>query len=377
MRTKAKLSQQTIARTLGISQALVSLALNGRHEGINPETYKRIWDYAVAQGYTPKGMNFDQALAGVRPRQVGFILRAPLKLYNASNFFSHVQHGLHMALQVEGYTSTFLGSEETLTDEKLAQFVRSSSGCRGVVLLGQVSRAFLQMLYKHTQNIVVISACYPGLCHSVQSNEQRSLDLLVSHLASLGHERIGWLGGNHGMIRHEQRFAAFEQALTDHRLPLLKDYCSFQSEADRTEGAQAIRSLLPHLTNPSFPTAFIAYNGMMARGAINTLLQQQISVPRQISIAAVDATRVMEEDDPHITSASASPEAMGEAAARLLLNDTRLVDGSFTDLILPATMIVRASTCAATSRPTDTQSTKLSQSVAKKVAQKKMPVTKS
>src|SRR5690606_10547104 len=269
MRAKAKTSQQKIAKSLGVSQALVSLALNGRRESINPETYKRIWDYAVSQGYTPKGMNFDQALAGARPRQVGFILRAPLKLYNASNFFSHVQHGLHMALESQGYTSTFLGSEETLTDQKLAQFVRSSNGCRGVVLLGQVSREFLQSLRRHTENIVAVSACYPGLCHSVQSNEQQALDQLVEHLTSLGHERIGWLGGNRGMIRHDQRFSAFKQALADRKLPLLEDCWSVQKEADRVEGAQAIRELLPQLKKTGFPTAFITYNGMMARGAIN------------------------------------------------------------------------------------------------------------
>jgi len=351
MRSKAKISQQKIAKSLGVSQALVSLALNGRRESINPETYKRIWDYAVSQGYTPKGMNFDQALAGARPRQVGFILRAPLKLYNASNFFSHVQHGLHMALESQGYTSTFLGSEETLTDQKLAQFVRSSNGCRGVVLLGQVSREFLLTLRKHTENIVAVSACYPGLCHSVQSNEQQALDQLVEHLTSLGHERIGWLGGNRGMIRHDQRFSAFKQALADRKLPLLEDCWSVQKEADRVEGAQAIRELLPQLKKTGFPTAFITYNGMMARGAINALLQQQIAIPGRLSIAAVDSTRVMEEDTPHITSASASPEAMGESAARLLTEDNRAGAGGFTDLVLPSTLTVRATTGpAATTR---------------------------
>lgn len=344
MRTKAKISQQKIAKTLGVSQALVSLALNGRRESINPETYKRIWDYAVSHGYTPKGMNFDQALAGARPRQVGFILRAPLKLYNASNFFSHVQHGLHVALESEGYTSTFLGSEETLTEQKISQFMRSSSGCRGVVLLGQVSREFLLTLRKHTENIVAVSACYPGLCHSVQSNEQQALDQLVGHLASLGHDRIGWLGGNRGMIRHEQRQAAFRQALADRKLTLNEVYCSVQNEADRVEGSQAVRSLLGNLSKPDFPTAFVTYNGMMARGAINALLQQQIAVPGRLSIAAVDATRVTEEDDPGITSASASPEAMGEAAARLLIDDQRPASGVFTDLVLPSTLSVRATT---------------------------------
>lgn len=340
MPTKGKISQQKIAKDLGVSQALVSLALNGRRDMINAESYKRIWDYAVASGYSPKGMNLDQVMAGARPKQVGFILRAPLKLFTASNFFSHVQHGLHVALEARGFTSVFLGTEDSLTGDKLSHLLRSAHGCEGVVLLGQVSRTFLQMLRNHTHNIVAVSACFPGICHSVQSNEQQSLGLLVAHLVSLGHRRIGWLGGNRGMFRHEQRFAAFRQALQDHGLPALEMYWNFQDGGDRVEGAQAARELMRLRDRADFPTAFIAYNGLMARGAINTLLQQQITVPGDLSVVAVDATRVMEEDVPGITAASADPEALGEAAARLLL-DNPLPDGSFTDLVMSSTLTVR------------------------------------
>ena len=343
MSGKGKVSQLKIAKSLGVSQTLVSLALNGRREAMGAETYKRIWDHAIASGYSPKGMSLEQAMAGSRPRQVGSILRAPLKLYNASNFFSHVQHGLHVALEARGFTSVFLGTEDNLHEDKLAQLLRVAHGCEGVVLLGQVARPFLQTLRVHTRNIVAVSACYPGICHSVQANEQQSLTLLVGHLVALGHRRIGWIGGNRGMLRHEQRFAAFRQVLQDHGLPALPAYWNIHDGADRVEGAQGARELLRSRGRPDFPTAVIAYNGLMARGAINALLQNQVSVPRELSVVAVDATRVMEEDEPAITAASANPEAMGEAAARLLL-DQPLAEESFNDLVLPSRLTVRA-TC--------------------------------
>lgn len=347
MPKKGKVSQQKIAQSLGVSQTLVSLALNGRREAMSAETYRKIWEHAVTSGYSPKGMSLEQAMAGSRPRQVGSILRAPLKLYNVSNFFSHVQHGLHVALEARGFTSVFLGTEDNLTQDKLAQLLRVAHGCEGVVLLGEVARPFLQTLRAHTRNIVAVSACYPGLCHSVQANEQQSLTLLVAHLAALGHRRIGWMGGNRGMLRHEQRFAAFRQALQDQGLPELEAYWNFQDDADRVEGAQAARELLRSRGKPDFPTAFIVYNGLMARGAINALLQNQVAVPRELSIVAVDATRVMEEDEPAITAASANPETMGEAAARLLL-DQPLAEECFNDLVLPSRLTVRATSGPAT-----------------------------
>ncbi|MFN5559770.1 MAG: helix-turn-helix domain-containing protein, partial [Opitutaceae bacterium] len=52
-------SQTQLAQELGISQALVSLILNGRRHGINPATYARVWDHALRRGYHPKGMRVD------------------------------------------------------------------------------------------------------------------------------------------------------------------------------------------------------------------------------------------------------------------------------------------------------------------------------
>jgi LacI family transcriptional regulator len=53
-------SQKQIARDLGVSQALVSMALNGRRAGMSRDNYQRIWDYAIQIGYRPKGMQINE-----------------------------------------------------------------------------------------------------------------------------------------------------------------------------------------------------------------------------------------------------------------------------------------------------------------------------
>ena len=80
MSRAAKISQTQLAKEMGISQALVSAVLNGHRSGVNPTTYERIWKHALKRGYHPKGMHFAAAPA-TRAQQVGFILRAPLRLY--------------------------------------------------------------------------------------------------------------------------------------------------------------------------------------------------------------------------------------------------------------------------------------------------------
>ena len=153
------ISQQRIARDLGVSQALVSLVLNGKRENISEDSYERIWKYAVKRGYRPKGMQANGN--GLAANHVGFILRSGLRLYTQSNFFSHIQHGLHTALQERGYNSVFLGAEDTLSRQSLKEELQQRN-LFGLVIMGQVDEAFVRSLKAVQRNVVAVSATYSG-----------------------------------------------------------------------------------------------------------------------------------------------------------------------------------------------------------------------
>src|SRR6185369_14765539 len=113
-----------------------------------------------------------------------------------------------------------------------------------------------------------VSARYPGLCHSVLGNEPQALESLVQHLVALGHKRIGWIGGNIGLGRHEARFQALQAALARAGLELNLRYCIKRQEADRAEGVEAVHEMLKDAKRPDFPTTIVCYNTSMADGAL-------------------------------------------------------------------------------------------------------------
>ena len=340
-----KISQTQLAHELGISQALVSLTLNGRKAGINAETYDRIWAHAVKRGYRPKGMHF--AASPAQARQIAIILRAPLRLNTPSIYFGHVQHGLHTALEVRDVRAVFIGAEDQIDAAKLRRTFADAEEFRGIVLIGEVARPFLDRLRKFPLPIVAVSARYPGLCHSVLGNEPQALESLVQHLVALGHKRIGWLGGNLGLGRHEARFQALQAALTRAGLRLDPRYTVKRQEADRAEGVEAVHEVLAHAHRADFPTTFVCYNTSMADGALKTLARQGWRVPRDLSIASADVSPIATEGTPRITAAGTNPEKLGEAAARLIVEGIAADDG-FTDLMLPAQLFVGDTTGPAT-----------------------------
>jgi len=344
------ISQQRIARDLGVSQALVSLVLNGKRENISEDSYQRIWKYAIKRGYRPKGMQANgNGLAG---NNVGFVLRSGLRLYTQSNFFSHIQHGLHTALQERAYNSVFLGAEDTLSCQSLKEELQQRK-LFGLVIMGQLDEGFVRSLKAVQQNVVAVSATYPGLCHSVMPNERQALELLVGHLAELGHTEVAWLGGNKQLRQNLTRRTALVEALRQRGLNLAEEFAVDLADGDRLAGRRAAEILLERSSRGCLPAAWVCLNGLMARGAINYLTQKGWGVPDQISVVAVDATRVCVEEHPQITGANADPEKMGAKAAELLLQAAQQKDDTLMDLILPAQLTVRETSACPKLQPLD------------------------
>ncbi|HKK19388.1 MAG TPA: substrate-binding domain-containing protein, partial [Opitutales bacterium] len=112
---------------------------------------------------------------------------------------------------------------------------------------------------------------------------------------------------------------------------------------DRRDGSQLADALLGASSRDQMPTAWICFNGVMARGVVSHLSSQGIDVPGDVSITAFDATRVCEEEHPTLTAASTSPELMGRVAAERLLQVKDEKHDSFVDSVLPARMTLRES----------------------------------
>ena len=160
---RTRVSQNQIARYLGVSQTLVSMVLNGRRQGVSEKSCQRILDHARRRGYRPKGIATELLATSGLSRSVGFILRSGATLYSQSPFFGHVQHGMHEYLSAKGSSLIFMGNENDLNVQRL-ESLRNPEAFVGLVILGEVSRHFLQAILKLHSKIMTVSCRYPGLC---------------------------------------------------------------------------------------------------------------------------------------------------------------------------------------------------------------------
>ena len=333
-----RISQSQIAKELGVSQSLVSLVLNGRRDGVSDESYNKIWQVAVNNGYAPRGMQQVHS-PEAKCNYVGLVQRSGLKLDQPSNTFSHVQQGLFKVLQQYRISTTFLGGEGDLNERKLMELLGQRDPLQGIVMLGEVSGSFMRALSELRVSLLSVYASAPGLCHSVSPNEKEALDQIVEHLVGLGHERFAWLGGNSRLSRHEIRLQALRACLAVRGIELDDRYVVSVEKGDRQEGFDTADELMKRVKEDSQPgpTAWICHNGLMARGAHQFALLRGIRIPEDVSLAAVDRTRVCTEIHPDLTSANSNPELIGEEAAKLLCKAVEPGENRIlVDLVIPS-----------------------------------------
>jgi len=322
------------------------MVLNGRERGITKETVTRIWDYATKHGYQPRGMQIylNRHKQPAQLKNVGYILRSPLKLTNNSTFFSHVNQGLYEALREDGTKTLFLGGEDDLSMEDPQRLTQSCSGLKGIVILGEVAEELVLKLASFQIPLVSISASCHGLCHSILPNDIQSASQMVDHLVDLGYREFAWIGGNQNLARSDIRRNAIEMVLRRHKFSLDPSNILSTDSADRQDGYRSIQSIWEKKEGPK-PTALVCYNGLIARGAIDYMLEHRIRAGKDFSVVAFDATRICQESHPTITASSSIPEDMGREAVRLIIEEhAHPEEGKvFCDLTLPATLHIRES----------------------------------
>jgi DNA-binding LacI/PurR family transcriptional regulator len=163
----------------------------------------------------------------------------------------------------------------------------------------------------------------------------------VEHLADLGHERVGFVGGPDMFLHARHRRDAWRTTCerrglsVDERLELEGDFSG-------ASGAMGMARLLEMPTHDR-PTAVLFANDLMAVAGVAEAQRRGCRVPDEISVVGFDDIAVAAHVHPSLTTVVQDAVAWGRAATRAVFD---LVEhGEASDLELPpARLVVREST---------------------------------
>ncbi len=337
-------TQQDVARRAGVSRATVSYVLNSRANGrvpISDETRERVLRAIAELGYVPDASA--QALRSGSTHTIGLIIPD----MNNPHFWQTAD-GIEQTVRSAGYH--LLLSSMDLSPQVGQDILRDLSRRRidGLILMGtfinrsEAAKNTLSELLTRRLPIVEITDHHPidYDVDFVASDYHEVTPVLMAHLLSLGHRRIGLIYGVAAADLGLDRLQPYQDSLRAAGLPddpELVVNCGTTTEA----GYQAARQLLA-LATP--PTAILAINDLLAIGAMRAAGDLGLRIPADLSLVSYDDIPAAQYLVPRLTTASKDAFRLGQEAARLLL--ARLADPSLErqTRAVPTQVIFREST---------------------------------
>ena len=168
------------------------------------------------------------------------------------------------------------------------------------------------------------------------------LALVAQHLIDRGHRRLGYILAPQELMFSVYRRAGLEATIEHNGLSLQPDYC-MRGDLTQRGGFRAMNQLLD-LSPP--PTAVVAFNDLMALGAISAAQKRGLVVGRDVTITGFDDIPLAEHSHPPLTTVHQPVYEIGRQTCDMLV---RLIRGeALTErhVLLQPKLIVRESSGA-------------------------------
>ncbi|MCS7260332.1 MAG: LacI family transcriptional regulator [Anaerolineae bacterium] len=307
---KRRVTIEDVARMAGVSRQTVSRAINNKGE-ISPLTLERVMNAIHQLGYRPSWVA--RGLATQRTRTLGLVVP------DITNpFFPEVARGVQDAAHTQGYHVFLYNTDESAEREYQILYSLAAQLVDGILLFGsRIADAELRAFVEHYRPLVVLNRhiVHPGVGMVLVDN-LAGARLAVEHLVRRGHRYIGMLAGPLTSPSSMQRVAGFRNALAEHQLPFQESYIA--PGPPTLDGGRTITEQL--LRRHPEITALLAYNDVMALGAVQTYRTLGYRIPEQRAVVGFDDIWIAALTHPALTTIRVNKYEVGYRATQCLLS---------------------------------------------------------
>lgn len=315
-----------VAARAGVATSTVSRALSDP-DRVHPATRGRVLEAARAVHYHSgrrSGAATDTAGGAV----------ALLIPDVANPFYAEIMRGAQRQLTASGYLQILADTEESAAAEELS-LRRVSRLADGAILAAtRLTDAQIRAGSASTP-IVLINRRLAGFS-SVCLDTALGFRQAIHHLASLGHGTVAYLSGPADSWSDRARWRAIAQTA-------------------RETGVAAVRlgPFAPHFAGGSGAAdalinsgagACVAFNDLLAAGAIRRLSERGVDVPGEISVVGCDDLLSGGLSRPALTTVAGDLELVGRTAVQILLAALDQPGAALERVTLPAHLEIRGST---------------------------------
>jgi len=207
-----------------------------------------------------------------------------------------------------------------------------------------VTKEGLEKLISGTLPIVLINSRDDSKLSHIIFDDAGAVELALEHLFSLGHEKIGFLGGEVSSPTGARRFAGFVSGMKRKKLAVNLEWVT-RIGYTGVDGRKAVSQIF---NKSNHPTALIVANANAALGALAQIHTLGLRVPEDISLVSIHDIWFADATWPPITAVKMPNYELGKLAIGMLLK--QMETGIIEKIILtnpPNQLVVRSSTSKA------------------------------
>lgn len=333
-----RVSLDDIAKSLGVSKALVSLVINGKGEehGIAHETQEKVLAKAKELNYKPN--HFARGLRIGKSFTIGLIVS---DISNA--FYSQMARNLEDMAEENGYTLITSSTDENIEREKkLVRMLRERQIDGLLVSSSQKDQTEWTRIYSEGFPVVLIDRTFPNASiPSVVVDNHSGAYNMANHILEQGYKKPMALAISPSHISTiSQRIMGFREGFLKVGIEPIVTEIPFGSDQVYVD------KLFTQLLNDGkFPDFVFTLNNYLATASINTLRRLKIRIPQDVGIASFDDMAYFEIMQPSITAVKQPVKRICEEAFKMIIDQINRKE-LYTNktITLPVDLIIREST---------------------------------
>jgi len=329
-----------VAKKAGTSYQTVSRVINNKPD-VSADTRQRVLDVINELNYRPSMAATSRANPKTQIMAVAISPYNEYLLYEGDPHLLRIIHGIDQALKARNY-SLLLSTIHYKNDGEIESRLLNRQLADGVIIrLSMKDRGkTAKLLADKGYPVVVLGYSEHPDIPAIRSDDEHGGFTQTQHLLALGHQKIGIISGPIDdpattKRRDGHNRAMFTSGFDPSNTPIVP--------GDYTDGSgyKAVAKLI--MNHPEI-TAIIAFNDMMAIGAIQWLNQKGIIVPDEISVVGYDDILDAQCQVPPLTTIKIPSLDEGQQAAKILFDLIENRPLNSRKFILPVHLITRKST---------------------------------
>lgn len=320
-----------VAQRAKVSKSLVSLVMQGSPK-VSESSRDAVLKAAQELGYRRNAVA--RSLARQRTGVFGCVIS---DLHNP--FFADVADGVEEEAVGRGYRALISAGFNDPEREANAIDTFIQLRADGLLMLGPfIPLTQLSRLAGSIPTVVLGRYVHVSGIDSVHNDDKEGARLAVDHLADQGHQKIAHIHGGAGAGARRRR-KGYEEAMR--RRGLGEHIRVVRGAFTEAGGMAGMRTLLER---NDLPTAVFVANDYAALGALETLDQAGLEVPRDISVLGYDDNLFAHMPGIDLTTVRQPTVEMGRTAVRLLVQRIEGGRSRARNVVLSPSLVVRKTT---------------------------------